>query len=312
MHDLARESIPTVSVAGRVLGAGGPTPVRPLVLGILNVTPDSFSDGGQYESLTAAVDRGIQLQQQGADIVDIGGESTRPGAERVSAVEEQRRVIPVIRELAARQVRVSIDTMNASTARAAVAAGASIINDVSGGLADPQMYSVVADADVYYIAMHWRGHSRTMNELAKYADVVTEVRAELAERLDAMDAAGLKLNRVILDPGLGFAKTAEHNWSLLARLDELAELGRPLLVGASRKRFLGDLIGDLPGELLPAAPAPSRASSPVPATELRDAATAATSVLAASAGAWGVRVHDVASTTLALAVWSAWQNGRSS
>ena len=293
MHDVASERGATASVARPAMRSLARPAARPTVLGVLNVTPDSFSDGGRYVSLTAAVDRGIQLRQHGADVVDVGGESTRPGAERVAAEEEQRRVIPVIRELAAQQIAVSIDTMNASTARAAIDAGARIVNDVSGGLADPQMYAVVAKADVDYIAMHWRGHSRTMNELAKYSDVVTEVRAELAERLAAMDAAGLDLNRVILDPGLGFAKNTEHNWSLLARLDELAELGRPMLVGASRKRFLG--------ELLP----------PEAATELRDAATAATSVLAASAGAWGVRVHDVASTILALAVWSAWQDGRS-
>ena len=293
MHDLASEP----GAAAFVIRPAAPSleraAERPMVIGILNVTPDSFSDGGQYASLRAAVERGIQLRQQGADVVDVGGESTRPGAERVPAEEEQRRVIPVIRELARQQIAISIDTMNASTARAAIDAGARIVNDVSGGLADPRMYAVVANADVDYIAMHWRGHSRIMNELATYTDVVIEVRAELAERLSAMDAAGLDPNRVILDPGLGFAKTTEHNWSLLARLDELGELGRPLLVGTSRKRFLGEL---LPAEA---------------AIELRDAATAATSVLAASAGAWGVRVHDVASTILALAVWSAWQTGRS-
>jgi len=293
MHDLASEPGATVSVIRPAAPSLERAAARPMVIGILNVTPDSFSDGGQYASLTAAVERGIQLRQQGADVVDVGGESTRPGAERVAAEEEQRRVIPVIRELAAQQIAISIDTMNASTARAAIDAGARIVNDVSGGLADPRMYAVVANADVDYIAMHWRGHSRIMNELATYTDVVIEVRAELAERLSAMDAAGLDPNRVILDPGLGFAKTTEHNWSLLARLDELGELGRPLLVGTSRKRFLGEL---LPAEA---------------AIELRDAATAATSVLAASAGAWGVRVHDVASTILALAVWSAWQTGRS-
>jgi len=293
MHDLASEPGATASVITPAAQSRLRLAARPMVLGILNVTPDSFSDGGQYASVSAAVDRGIQLRQDGADVVDVGGESTRPGAQRVAAEEEQRRVIPVIRELTAQQIAVSIDTMNASTARAAIDAGARIVNDVSGGLADPQMYAVVARADVDFIAMHWRGHSRTMDELASYSDVVTEVRAELAERLEAMDAAGLDLNRVILDPGLGFAKTAEHNWRLLGHLAELAELGRPLLVGTSRKRFLGDL---LPAEA---------------AIELRDAATATTSVLAASAGAWGVRVHDVASTILALAVWSAWQNGRS-
>ena len=293
MHDLAGEPGATASVIRPPVRSLARPAARPMVLGILNVTPDSFSDGGHYVGFTAAVDRGIQLRQHGADVVDVGGESTRPGAQRVPAEEEQRRVIPVIRELAGQQIAVSIDTMNASTARAAIEAGARIVNDVSGGLADPQMYAVVANADVDYIAMHWRGHSRNMNELATYSDVVLEVRDELAERLQAMDAAGLEIDRVILDPGLGFAKTADHNWSLLARLDELAGLGRPLLVGTSRKRFLG--------ELLPADAA----------TELRDAATATTSVLAASAGVWGVRVHDVASTMLALAVWSAWQNGRS-
>lgn len=293
MYDLASEPGAPAFVIRPAAPSLERAAARPMVIGILNVTPDSFSDGGQYASLRAAVERGIQLRQQGADVVDVGGESTRPGAERVPAEEEQRRVIPVIRELAAQQIAISIDTMNASTARAAIDAGARIVNDVSGGLADPRMYAVVANADVDYIAMHWRGHSRIMNELATYTDVVVEVRAELAERLSAMDAAGLDPNRVILDPGLGFAKTTEHNWSLLARLDELGELGRPLLVGTSRKRFLGEL---LPAEA---------------AIELRDAATAATSVLAASAGAWGVRVHDVSSTILALAVWSAWQTGRS-
>lgn len=262
-----------------------------VVMGILNVTPDSFSDGGDYPILEAAVARGIELRDLGADLVDVGGESTRPGAERVTAEEEQRRVVPVIRALTDAGVPVSVDTMRAATAAAAIAAGASVVNDVSGGLADADMYGVIAASDVPYVAMHWRGHSRAMDDLAGYVDVVAEVRSELAARLDAMDAAGIDLDRVTIDPGLGFAKRAEHNWQLLARLDELAGLGRPILVGASRKRFLAVPGGDDPRD--------------------RDLASAVVAALAASAGVWGLRVHDVASTIAALRVWGAWQNGRS-
>ena len=263
--------------------------MSPRIFGILNVTPDSFSDGGQFPD---AVARGVELVAQGADIVDVGGESTRPGAERVDAAVEQERVIPVIEGLVAAGVPVSIDTMNASTALAAAAAGASVINDVSGGLADPEMYRAVAQTKLLYIAMHWRGHSTGMDDLAVYDDVVTDVRTELKARLAEMFVWGIDPGQVVLDPGLGFAKRAEHNWQLLARLDELASLGHPLLIGASRKRFLGDLL-------------PKGAT-----TDERDLPSAVVSALAAQAGAWGLRVHDVASTRTALAVTDAIAKGR--
>lgn len=263
-----------------------------VVMGILNVTPDSFSDGGQYSEFEQAVSRGLELQRQGADYVDVGGESTRPGAERVPVREEIARVLPVIRELVAAGVAVSIDTMNAGTAEAAADAGVSIINDVSGGLADPAMRRVVAASGLDYIAMHWRGFSTDMERLASYGDVVADVRSELSDRLAELAGAGVDPARVILDPGLGFAKNAEHNWRLLAHLDELASLGHPLLVGASRKRFLS-----------PFAPEGAPASD-------RDAASATVAALAAHAGAWGVRVHDVAATRTALAVAAAWGDAR--
>ncbi len=267
--------------------------MSPQVFAILNVTPDSFSDGGQFSGSDDAVARGLELKQQGADIVDVGGESTRPGAERVDPSEEQQRVIPVIEGLVAAGVPVSIDTMNASTALAAAAAGASVINDVSGGLADPEMYRAVAQSKLLYIAMHWRGHSSQMDDLATYDDVVVDVRNELKARLAEMFVWGIDPNQVVLDPGLGFAKTGEHNWQLLARLGELATLGHPLLVGASRKKFLGELL-------------------PEGATKTdRDLPTAVVSALAAQAGAWAVRVHDVPSTRAALGVFEAWQNGQS-
>lgn len=260
---------------------------------ILNVTPDSFSDGGQFDSVDEAVARGIELARQGADVVDVGGESTRPGAERVDPAEEQERVIPVIRGLVAAGVTVSIDTMNSSTALAAAEAGASVINDVSGGLADPDMYRVVAQTKRLYIAMHWRGHSTDMDSLAVYDDVVTDVRTELKARLAEMFVWGVEREQVVLDPGLGFAKHAEHNWQLLGRLDELATLGHPLLIGASRKRFLGGLL-------------PEGAT-----TADRDLPTAVVSAFAAQAGVWAVRVHDVPSTRTALGVVDAWREGRS-
>lgn len=259
------------------------------ILGILNVTPDSFSDGGKYDGLERAVARGLELKSQGATIVDIGGESTRPGAARVPIAEEQQRVIPVVRELVAAGVTVSVDTMNADTARASAKAGASIINDVSGGLADPDMYRAVAEAGVIYVATHWRGFSESMDELASYDDVVVEVRTELKARIAEMTVFGIAPEQIILDPGLGFAKTADHNWQLLGRIDELASLGFPLLIGASRKKFLSPF-GEKP--------------------KARDEATAIISALSAQAGAWGVRVHDVQSTRRALDVQAAWQNGR--
>ncbi|MFC4827472.1 dihydropteroate synthase [Agromyces aurantiacus] len=261
-------------------------------MGVVNVTPDSFSDGGRWFDADAAVAHGVELAEAGADLLDVGGESTRPGAARVDPDEELRRVIPVIRELASRGLRVSVDTMRASTAAAAVAAGAEIINDVSAGLADEAMARIAAETGARYVAMHWRGHSDRMDDLAEYADVAVEVRDELARRVDALLDAGVAADRIILDPGLGFAKRGAQNWELLANLDVLAGLGHPILVGASRKRFLGALLPE---------------GTPV---EQRDLPTAVVSALAAQAGAWGVRVHDVASTRVALDVARAWQSGR--
>ncbi|WP_176731564.1 dihydropteroate synthase [Micromonospora rhizosphaerae] len=263
----------------------------PVVMGVLNVTPDSFSDGGRYADLDAAVGHGVRLREDGADLVDVGGESTRPGADRVDAESETARVLPVIRELSAAGIPISIDTSRARVAEAALAAGANVVNDVSGGLADPDMARVVRDAACPWVLMHWRGHSRQMRELASYTDVVADVRAELAQRVDEALAAGIAADRIIIDPGLGFAKTAAHNWELSARLPELLELGFPLLFGASRKSYLGRLLADADG-------------TPRPTGE-REAATIATSVLAVAAGAWGVRVHDVRGTADALAVWQA-------
>ncbi|MDQ4138443.1 MAG: dihydropteroate synthase [Actinomycetota bacterium] len=262
---------------------------RPLILGVLNVTPDSFSDGGRWDSRDAAVARALELHRQGADVVDIGGESTRPGADRVPPEVERERVVPVIAELCAAGVTVSVDTLNASTAETAVEAGAAYINDVSGGLADPLMAAVAVDTGAWFIASHWRGHSATMESRAEYDDVVADVRTELRRRLDALIEVGVHPDRLIVDPGLGFAKRAEHNWRLLAHLSELASLGHPVLIGASRKRFLGELL-------------PEGAS-----VEDRDAPTAVVSALAARAGAWGVRVHDVPSTVTALKVVEAWE-----
>ncbi|MFT2710237.1 dihydropteroate synthase [Clavibacter sp. Sh2126] len=265
---------------------------RPLVLGILNATPDSFSDGGRHLGLDDALAHARRMVAAGADVVDVGGESTRPGAARVDADEERARVLPVVRALVAEGVVVSVDTMRAATAEASVAAGARIVNDVSGGLADPRMAAVVADAGVDYVAMHWRGHSDTMATRATYADVVGEVRDELRARVDALVTAGVDPARIVLDPGLGFAKEAAHDWQLLGSLHRLADLGHRVLVGASRKRFLGRL---LPADA---------------AVEDRDVPTAVVSALSARAGAWAVRVHDVASTRAALAVEDAWARGR--
>lgn len=256
-----------------------------VILGILNVTPDSFSDGGQFVGTGDAVERGIRLRAEGADLVDVGGESTRPGAQRVAVDEEQGRVIPVVKELVAAGVPVSIDTMNASTALAAARAGAVVINDVSGGLADPGMYRVVADTGLTYIVMHGRGAADSPPD---YADVVADVRTELKARLAELIVSGVNPARIILDPGLGFAKTAQHNWQLLAHLDDLASLGHPMLIGASRKRFLAPW-GEMPAD--------------------RDLPTAIISALVARAGVWGVRVHDVASTRTALDVVEAWNTG---
>jgi dihydropteroate synthase len=261
-------------------------------MGVLNVTPDSFSDGGRWADHDAAVRHGLAMVADGADVVDVGGESTRPGADRVDADEEIRRVLPAVRELAAAGVLVSVDTTRAAVAAAALDAGARMVNDVSGGLADPQMAKVVAVAEVPWVLMHWRGHSRDMQALARYGDVVTEVRTELSRQADAALAAGVEPDRIVLDPGLGFAKTAEHNWALLARLDELVALGYPVLVGASRKSFLGRLLAGPDGT-----PAP---------VDRREDATVATGVLAAAMGAWGLRVHEVRPTVDALKVVAAW------
>jgi len=257
-------------------------------MGVVNVTPDSFSDGGQFFDAASAIAHGFALVDEGADIVDVGGESTRPGAARVDMHEELRRVVPVVRALADAGVQVSVDTMRAGTASAAVAAGATIVNDVSAGLADQSMAPLVADAGVRYVAMHWRGHSDRMDSLASYGDVATEVRDELAERIDTLLTAGVHRDQLIVDPGLGFAKTGDHNWELLRRLDVIGELGLPVLVGASRKRFLGAVLPD---------------GAPV---EDRDLPTAIVSVLAAQSGAWCVRVHDVHATRVALDTLTAW------
>jgi dihydropteroate synthase len=274
-----------------------PHPGRCVVMGVLNVTPDSFSDGGRYVDRGHAVAHGVAMRDAGADVVDVGGESTRPGAGRVDAETEAARVLPVVRDLVAEGVRVSIDTTRAAVADAALEAGASLVNDVSGGLADPSMARVVATARVPWVLMHWRGHSDRMAELASYEDVIGEVRSELVARADAAVLAGVDPDRIVLDPGLGFAKTAAHNWALLRRLDVLVALGFPVLVGASRKRFLGQLLAEADGTV-----------RPLPG---RDTATAAVSALAAHAGAWGVRVHDVDSTMDAVAVAAAWQLGAS-
>ncbi|MCX4767259.1 dihydropteroate synthase [Streptomyces sp. NBC_01275] len=258
---------------------GLPRVGRCLVMGILNVTSDSFSDGGLYADTRRAIDRGLELAAQGADIVDVGGESTRPGARPVCLDEELARAVPVVRELARAGVRVSVDTMHVPVARAAVAAGARLVNDVSGGLADPAMARTVAAAGVAYVAMHWRAPSDEMDRRADYHDVVSDVMAELEARLRRLAEGGVDPARIVLDPGLGFSKRPEHDWALLAGLNRLRELGFPLLVGASRKRFIGAaLAGVDAGEGPPGG---------------RDVATAAVSALAAVGGACCVRVHDV-------------------
>jgi dihydropteroate synthase len=248
-------------------------------MGIVNVTPDSFSDGGRFADHDDAVEHGLRLVADGADLVDVGGESTRPGAPRVSREEELRRIVPVVEALSGAGAQVSVDTMRASVAAAAVAAGAALVNDVSGGRADPAMLPFLADAGVPCILMHWRAHSTIMAQHATYDCVVEEVRSELAQRCEAALSAGIRQDRIILDPGLGFAKTVEHSWSVLAALPRLLTLGFPLLVGASRKRFLAECVdyGGLDGTR----------------PDHRDDVSAAAATLAAAAGAWGVRVHAV-------------------
>lgn len=241
-----------------------------IVMGILNVTPDSFADGGRHNDFEAAVNHGHQMLAEGVDIIDIGGESTKPGVERVSEEEELARVIPVIKELAKTGTRISIDTMRASTAKAAIKAGAQIINDVSGGLADPVMLPTAAQLGVPYIAMHWRGHSKDMNSRAVYGDVVKDVISELQERIDAALNAGIRQENLMIDPGIGFAKDAHHNWEIIDSIDEFVALGYPVLVGGSRKRFLG---GDNPDE--------------------RESATIELTKRLSTSGIWGVRVHSV-------------------
>jgi dihydropteroate synthase len=264
---------------------------RPVIVGVLNVTPDSFSDGGRYVDLDAAIAHAVSLRAAGADFIDVGGESTRPGAARVDPKAERKRVVPVLKALLERDIPVSVDTMNSSTARAAANAGVLVVNDVSGGLADPEMYRTVAETGVHYIASHWRGPSATMDVEAVYKNVVLEVRDALKARIAEMLVWGISPDRIVLDPGLGFAKTADHNWALLKALPRLESIGYPLLIGASRKRFLAPFADD-----------------DAPTSE-RDFATAVISALAAQAGIWGLRVHDVESTARALDIWSAWNSG---
>ena len=259
---------------------------RPLVMGVVNVTPDSFSDGGAWFTPEAAVAHGRELVAQGADLLDVGGESTRPGAERPSTAEELRRVLPVVEALST-LAPVSVDTMRAEVAAAALDAGAALVNDVSGGLADPEMVPLVAQRAVPFVAMHWRGHSRDMQARAHYDDVVADVVRELAERVEALAAAGVQPDAVLLDPGFGFAKNAQHNWQLLRRLDEVVALGHRVVVGTSRKTFLGSV---------------GRSDTTARPPLERDVATAVTTVHAARHGVWCVRVHDVVATVDALDV----------
>ena len=272
--------------------AGLPRPDRCLVMGVLNVTPDSFSDGGRFLDPDLAVKHGRLLAAEGADLVDVGGESTRPGAVRPSVAEEKDRVLPVIEALAAEGVRVSVDTMRSEVAEAAVGAGAVLVNDVSGGRADESMFDTVARLGTSYVLMHWRAHSREMLEHAEYDDVVGEVIVELAEQLDRALAAGIDPTRIALDPGIGFSKTADQNWALLTEMERFHVLGQPLLIAASRKRFLGRLLAEPDGTLRP----------PLE----RDDATTASSALAAAAGAWCVRTHSVRATYDAVRVARRW------
>jgi dihydropteroate synthase len=263
--------------------------VAPKIMGVVNTTPDSFSDGGQFLELSQALNHARLLHAQGATIIDVGGESTRPGAERVTLEQEQARVIPVIKAIKAElDVEVSVDTMNSSTARLAVEAGADYVNDVSGGLADPQMFASIAPLSCKYILGHWRGHSSVMDQLSGYRDVAKDVVAELSEQVAMAVAAGIDRSRIIADPGLGFAKNIEENWELVARLDELKNLGLPILVGASRKRFLAAVLD----QENPAGVANGR----------RDVATAVLTALLLQRGLWGVRVHNVELTADTIAI----------
>jgi len=267
---------------------GLPQPGRTLVVGVVNVTPDSFSDGGEWLEPNAAIAHGLELLDEGADILDVGGESTRPGATRPEVSEELRRVLPVIGELVAAGACVSVDTMRPEVAEAAIAAGVRLVNDVSGGQADPAVLRLVAESGVAYICMHWRGHSEDMQSKASYADVVADVIAELRTQLDEADGAGIAADKGVMAPGFGFAKTAAHNWELLDRLDEFDVLKRPLLIGVSRKTFLGRLL-------------PNPDGSPRP-PKLRDDATTALTTVLALRRVWGVRVHSVRASRDAIAV----------
>jgi dihydropteroate synthase len=268
--------------------SGLPQPGRTLVMGVVNVTPDSFSDGGEWFQPRDAIEHGLELIEEGADLIDVGGESTRPGAARPDAAEELRRVLPVVSELAATGTVVSIDTMRPRVAAEAVASGARLINDVSGGQADPDMLPLVAGLGLPYVCMHWRGHSTDMQSRATYSDVVADVLAELGRQVDSVLDAGITKDQLIIDPGFGYAKTGEHNWQLLQRIDELAALELPVLAGVSRKTFLGTLLAAPDG-------------SPRPPKDREDATVALTTLLA-SRGIWGVRVHSVRASRDAIAV----------
>jgi len=274
-----------------------PTPNRTLVMGVVNVTPDSFSDGGRWFDTERAIAHGLAMVEQGADIIDVGGESTRPGANRVEADEERRRVIPVVRALSESDATVSVDTMRAEVASEALDAGACLVNDVSGGRADPDMLRVAAEAQTPFVLMHWRQHSAVMldREHTSYDDVVNEVIDEMRTSIDHALAAGVHQDQLVVDPGLGFSKTGAQNWTILHDLEALLDLGYPLLLAASRKRFLGQLLASPDGE--PALP------------DDRDAATAAITALAASSGAWCVRVHDVRPSADAVRVVARWSRG---
>ena len=270
---------------------------RPKLMGVLNVTPDSFSDGGEFLDPASALEQVSLMVGQGAQIIDVGGESTRPGAQRISLQDEQDRVLPVIEKIKAEfDVLVSIDTMNSKTARRAVQAGADIVNDISGGLADPQMFAAIQDLKCQYILGHWRGHSDQMDSLASYSDVAREVVAELAEQVSMAVASGISRDRIVVDPGLGFAKDIHHNWDLVNRLDELEALGLPVLVGASRKRFLAHALNAID---------PASVSMP-----RRDVATAVLTALLLQRKLWGVRVHEIQGTKDAIAVVAALKAGQ--
>jgi dihydropteroate synthase len=260
---------------------------RTLVMGVLNVTPDSFSDGGRFNDPEVATNHALQMIKDGADIIDIGGESTRPGSERISVQAELDRVLPVISALVDSGVAISIDTMRAEVAQAAVAAGACMVNDVSGGKSDPEILEFVASLKTPYILMHWRGPSNIMNTLTDYQDVVADVTNEISKQVDVAVAAGIARERIAIDPGIGFAKTVDQNWPILKHLDVLEELGRPILMGASRKKFLGELL------IKDGVPRDS---------DERESATTAISTLMAARGLWAVRVHDVKSSSDAIAV----------